>query len=183
MGDPPHWDLLEVEALQDCAVFHVERRWVRSPRSGERLAFYGIRADPWVNVIPVTDDGRFVLVRQYRHGARDVTLEIPGGVVDPGETPAEAAVRELREETGYGEGTLEPLGSVNPNPALFDNQVSTFVARGVRRVGEIQNSGREETAVTLLDRDEVDRALREGRIDHALVVAAFLWLRLQEDSA
>jgi 8-oxo-dGTP pyrophosphatase MutT (NUDIX family) len=172
MSEPEPWELVRVEDLQDCAVFRVTRSFARSPRTGELHPFYGIEADEWVNVVPLTPAGEVVLVRQYRHGARRVTLEIPGGIVDPGESPAEAAARELREETGYGGGVLEPLGSLNPNPALFANRVHTFVARGVTPQGELRHGHLEETAVALVPRRELDALLRSGTIDHALVVAA-----------
>lgn len=179
MTDSLRWERVATEPLQDCAVFHVHRVRSRSPRTGDVHDFYGIGADPWVNVVALTDDDELVLVHQYRHGADAVTLEIPGGIVDPGEAPAEAAVRELREETGYGGGSLEPLGSVNPNPALFSNRVHTFLARGVRPIGAVENEGHEETRVVLLPRRGLREALRSGAIDHALVVAALLWLSLE----
>ena len=185
MGDftaePPHWEVVASEELQDCAVFRVRRDHARSPRTGRIHPFYGIEADAWVNVVPVTAAGEVVLVRQYRHGTRELTLEIPGGIVDPGETPLEAGARELLEETGYGGGTFAPLGSVNPNPALFANRVHTFVARGVEPRQPIDNSGTEETAVVLLGADEVRRGVESGRIDHALVVVALCrWLLERE---
>src|SRR6266567_1508471 len=82
---------------------------------------YTFTCPDWVSVVPVTDDGNFVLVRQYRHGIDAPTLEVPGGIIDEGQDPAGAAIRELREETGYGQGTLVPLGVSHPNPALQNN--------------------------------------------------------------
>jgi 8-oxo-dGTP pyrophosphatase MutT (NUDIX family) len=178
MRRPPPWPLLASETLHDCAVFTVERALVRSPRSGEAHPFFRIGADPWVNVVPRTADGLLVMVRQFRHGSRRVTLEIPGGIVDPGETPEEAGARELLEETGYRPARLRPLGAVNPNPALFGNVVHTFLAEDVERVGEVRNTGLEETWVELVPEAEIPERLRGGEIDHALVVAAFHWWAL-----
>ena len=154
-------------------MFRVDRTLARSPRTGDVHPFYQIRADDWVNVVPVTRDGHVVMVRQYRHGCQEVTLEIPGGMIDPGETPAAAAARELLEETGYRAERVEPIGWVNPNPALFDNRLHIFLATGAEAVAEIRNDGgTEETSVELVPGPEVDPMIRDGRIHHALVVAA-----------
>jgi len=181
MASPRPWELLGTERLQDCKVFRVNRSLVRSPSSGEAHPFYSIEAEHWVNVVPITRDGQVVMVRQYRHGAREITLEIPGGIVDPGEDPAEAAARELVEETGYRALGVRPLGSLNPNPALFGNRVHTFLAENVERVGEVMNGPLEETVVELVPANEVPERVRRGEIDHALVVAALHWWSLARE--
>lgn len=165
------WPELGREHLADCRVFQVGRSWVRVPGGGSH-PFYRIDADSWVNVVPVTTAGEIVMIRQFRHGSQSFTLEIPGGVVDPGEGPEQAAGRELEEETGYRAGSLRLLGDLNPNPALFGNRVFTYAAESCQRVGEIENPGMEETVVELVPRAELPERVRRGEIDHALVVAA-----------
>jgi len=145
---------------------------MQSPHTGNAHAFYRIRSPAWVNVVALTHRDELVMVRQFRHGAHAVTLEIPGGMVDPGESPAEAAARELLEETGYRAGRLASLGSINPNPAIFTNRCHMQVALDCEAVAEIQNSPTEETVVELLPLAELPGTLRAGGIDHALVVAA-----------
>jgi 8-oxo-dGTP pyrophosphatase MutT (NUDIX family) len=180
MPHPRPWTVVETRDVQDCDVFQVQRTLTRSPHGGEAVPFWRIEAADWVNVVPVTSAGEIVMVRQWRHGSRDVTLEIPGGIVDPGEAPAAAALRELREETGYAGGRLVAIGEVNPNPALFANRVHSYAAHGVERVGEVDNHGHEETVVELVPLADLDRRLRAGEIRHALVVAALHWFRLAE---
>ena len=182
MRTPRRWEVVESEELQQCKVFAVRRTMARSPATGEIHPFFQIEAGEWVNVVPITADDEVVMVRQYRHGSREITLEIPGGIVDPGETPAEAAAREMLEETGYRAERVEAIGTVNPNPALFGNRCHTFLAAEAVRVAEIQNTQLEETSVELIPMAEVPDQLRQGRIDHALVVAALYWYALDSET-
>ena len=172
MGRPRPWATIERERIQECRVFDVHRILARSPRTGEPHEFFGIGSSDWVNVIPLTPQGEVVMVHQFRHGAGDLTLETPGGMVDPGERPAEAAARELLEETGYRAASVEPLGSVNPNPALFANRLHAYLARDARKVAEIAGGTTEETVVELVPLAELRRQVLDGHVDHALVVAA-----------
>jgi len=180
-GDPPAWEVLSSELLQDCRVFRVARATVRSPHTSHAHPFFTIDADAWVNVVATTQRGELVMVRQWRHGARKVTLEIPGGLIDPGESPEIAAARELREETGFEAQSLRLLGDVNPNPALFGNRVYTYLAENCDRVGEVQNGALEETWVELVPERELPARLRAGEIDHALVIAALHWWKLDRE--
>ena len=169
---PTVWRVLEEEHLQHCKVFDLHRATMESPITGDPHAFYRIESPEWVNVVALTAHQELVMVRQFRHGSRSVTLEIPGGLVDPGETPMQAAGRELLEESGYRAGRIESLGSLNPNPALFANRVHMLVALDCERAGKIQNTSTEHTSVELLPLAELSDVLLAGGIDHALVVAA-----------
>ena len=126
----------------------------------------------WVSVVPVTKDNKFVFVRQYRHGIDAPTLEVPGGIIDEGQTPAEAAMRELREETGYGGGRIARLGANRPNPALQDNWHHMFLVVGAERLGDPQFDHGEYCEVVILTRDEIRRCIKIGDITHALVLLA-----------
>jgi len=139
----------------------------------------------WVSIVPVTEEGDFVFVRQYRHGIDAPTLEVPGGIIDEGQDPAGAAMRELREETGYGEGTLVSLGRAHPNPALQNNLHHMFLARGVRKLGEPEFDVGEYCDVVVLTQREVRAQVEGGEITHALVLLALsrAWEVLHEGAA
>jgi 8-oxo-dGTP pyrophosphatase MutT (NUDIX family) len=127
-----------------------------------------------VNIVALTDAGKMVMVRQWRAGTREVGLEMPGGMVDPGESPLHAAERELIEETGYRASKWTALGSVDPNPAIQSNRCHTFLAEGAVRVGGLHQESSEDIEALELSVDEVERAIASGRIRHALICSAFL---------
>lgn len=172
------WRRERSERVADCRVFKVRRDYSADPRDGRVHDFYVIEAPDWINVIPLTDDGRVVLIEQFRHGTGEVSLEIPGGMVDEGESPRDAAARELLEETGYEAGEVSLLGKTRPNPAIQDNWIHTFVARGVKQRGEPSNAGTEQTVVRLVELERIPALIEEGKITHALVVVGFHWLGL-----
>lgn len=145
------------------------------PRTGATKRFSLINATDWVNVIALTGD-RVVLIRQFRIGSAQVCLEIPGGMVDPGESPADAAARELAEETGYTATKWEAIGRVNPNPAIMTNHLYTYLARDAVQTSAPRPEGSEVIEVETATLAECHAAIRDGRIDHALVVVAFAHL-------
>ncbi len=159
------------EPLLDARVFRVERLRRRSARTGRDHEFFHIAAGSWVNVVALTREGHLVLVRQERHGVEAPTLEIPGGMVDEGEDPAVAALRELAEETGYVGRVAEPLGWVHPNPALQSNRCYTFLVRDVVAGPPHPDEG-EDLEVSTVPLACARDLVRRGEITHALVVAA-----------
>lgn len=169
-----NWSRTASRPLAECRIFNLHESSSVSPMTGNEHQFYYIQTADWVNIVPMTDDNEIVCIRQYRHGNETITIEIPGGMVDPGEDPAVSAVRECREETGYECGEVQSLGVLAPNPALFDNRLHTYVARGAKPVGEIQNTSTEKTEVILIPLSKIPDMLMSGEIDHALVVAT-LW--------
>lgn len=165
------------EELLDARVFAVERLRRRSGRTGREHEYFHIAAGSWVNVVALTKAGELVLVRQERHGVEATTLEIPGGMVDEGEDPAEAALRELAEETGYVGRVAEPLGWVHPNPALQSNRCFTFLVRDVEP-GPAHPDELEEIEVSTVPLASARELVRRGEITHALVVCALYLLEV-----
>jgi 8-oxo-dGTP pyrophosphatase MutT (NUDIX family) len=172
------WRELTRQPVADCRVFTVERSIAASPLDEAPHTFHRIQSADWAQLLPITTDGKAVLVRQYRHGAQRVTLEIPAGMVDPGEDAATAALRECLEETGYRARAAVSLGVVNPNPALFANRLHSFFATDVELERAVQNTATELTEAVLVPVGDLEGLLRSGEIDHALV-AATLWRYLR----
>jgi len=172
------WPRLSTRTLFGSKVFELTVERLVSPRTKHEFDAVVLRSTDWVNVVALTDDQRVVMVRQYRFGSEQTTLEIPGGIVDPGEAPALAAQRELREETGYESARWTALGSIAPNPAIHRNRLHTFLAEGCVRVGDLQQDAGEDIEVELLPLSEIDALLASGAISHALVAVAFQKLAL-----
>ena len=180
MKSPSVWPLLESRTLGDYKVFSVRGDRTRSPRTGRPHDFYVLECADWANVVALTPERDVVLVRQFRAGTRTVTLEIPGGSVEKGETAAAAVRRELREETGYAARTWKRIGVVHPNPAIQGNRCSTWLARGCRRGGDLIPDEGEDLAVELVPLRRIPGLIRKGLITHSLVIAAFHFLSLSE---
>lgn len=167
------WEVISSKRDQSYRVFSLRTDRARSPRTGQEHDFFILESSPWVNVIPITAQKEVVMVKQYRHGIGETTLEIPGGLVEKNDTPEEAARRELYEETGYRESRMALLGSVHPNPAIQSNQCYTFLATDVYHAGRQQQDEKEDIEVFLHPLPKIPHLIRDGTITHALVLAAF----------
>ncbi|MCA9752204.1 MAG: NUDIX hydrolase [Gemmatimonadetes bacterium] len=174
-GGLERWERTGDDGVEDFGIFRVRRFRARSPRTGQDRPFTRVETGDWVNVVATTPDDEVVLVRQFRHGVEEFTLEIPGGIVDAGEPPARAAARELREETGYAGDEPELLGVVDPNPAILDNRCYTYRIRNARPVTTLSLDPGEDIEVVTMPRAQIRAAVADGRIRHALVVVAFWW--------
>jgi ADP-ribose pyrophosphatase len=173
------WRRKGSDRLQRCGIFDLDRVRFEPPDGRPTQSFYVIEAPDWINVIPLTDDGQVLLVRQYRFGIEDFTLEIPGGMCDPGESPRLAAERELQEETGHAAESIAEMGWDNPNPAKQNTRCHTFGAWGDRPAGRPDPDPDEEFELVKEPLERIPELIAGGKITHALVLAAF---RLFEDA-
>ncbi|MDR2629544.1 MAG: NUDIX hydrolase [Spirochaetaceae bacterium] len=157
-----------------CPVFSIWETSSLAPE-GESKAFTVLDAMDWAMVIPVleTEQGKaFVMVRQWRHGSQELSLEFPGGVLERGESPEEAAARELEEETAYAPGKIRKLGDMRPNPALMSNRIHFFLAESLER-REAQHLDEDEYVdVEIVPVEEVFQNMGRPPYVHALMASA-----------
>lgn len=177
------WQVVEREPVADCDVFRVERLRARSPRDGRTYDRYVLAMPEWVNVVAFTDDGRIVMVEQFRFGAGIHSLEFPAGILDSGEDPAAGGVRELREETGYVPADYRLVRSIYADPSLQNNRLHAVLARGCRRLAPPQQDEGEDVHLRLVTPDELRTYLRDGTIGHALAITTWFlvehWLEAE----
>lgn len=161
--------------LFETPIFQLREDRAAHPGTGDEAPYYVLQSPDWVNLVAVTVDGELLLVRQWRHGSRDVELELPAGLVDPGEDALTAATRELREETGYAAESLAEIGVMLPNPAYQDNRCTTFLAQGCRRVGDLQLDADEDIEVVTARPGDLRDLVRSGQLRNSVVLTAVFW--------
>ena len=173
------WPLLASERIFDAGLFQVARDRARSPRTGAEHDFYVVSMADWVMVVALTKDGKLVLVRQYRHGSREAGLEVPGGLHErAAEGTAEAAARELTEETGYGGGTWLFLGELRPQPALLSNRAWIYLAKELELRAEPGPDAGEDIEVVLLAPEKIPACIVSLQMNNAMTVAALALAQL-----
>ncbi|MDR3356715.1 MAG: NUDIX hydrolase [Spirochaetaceae bacterium] len=180
MGDDQlKWTELDRRTLFDARIFSVTNRVCLSPE-GRREPFTVIETNDWVVVVPVLDGGEaFFMVRQWRHGSREISVEFPGGVIEARESPLEGAARELREETGCVAGKLTKLGVMSPNPAIMSNRVHFFLAEDITVAGDLQPDKDEFITAERISAAEVTRGVGSPPYIHALTATALcFYMRL-----
>ena len=172
------WECTEAKSRGAFKIFDLQELVCLSPRTRQPHSFYVLDALDWVNVIPVTRDRKIVCIRQWRPGTRQVELEVPGGLVDAGESPIEAAAREMREESGYTANALTHLGTMAPNPAILTNQCHFFAAFNACLSHTQELDAGEAISVALVDQDEVPTLIRTGVIRSGIIVAALCYFMM-----
>ncbi|RJP32615.1 MAG: NUDIX hydrolase [Candidatus Omnitrophota bacterium] len=174
-----HWNKQSSRYIAHYPVFKLREDVCVSPRTGASSSFYVLETRDWINIIPITRDDHVVMVRQYRMGTEQITLEIPGGIIDRSDpSPLHAARRELREETGYDSDAIHFLGAVQPNPAIMNNSCHSFLAYDAEPKQEQDLDDGEDILVELIPLHNIPALIADGTINHSLVLNAFYFFEL-----
>ena len=178
---PSLWELVDDRLLQSCRVWDLRARRYRLPQQGKEGEFYYIDSRDWVMVIARTPMGELLMVRQFRCGSAALSWEFPGGIIDEGEDPVVAGLRELQEETGYVAQSGRLLGHCCPNPAILNNTCHIVFADQV----QLAESGtewdeHEELEARLLPEAEVFQWAKENKIGHALALVGLLYYQMDQ---
>ena len=176
------WKKTGSKPVGDFRIFKIRSDTCVNPRTGKDHDFYVLDSVNWVNVIALTPDRKLVMIHQYRHGSGTVELEIPGGMMDPHETnPVVAAIRELREETGYEGENARVLGKIHSNPAILSNATYTVLIENCHLKHGVEFDHGEDLATQLVPVAEIPKLVADEKIGHSLVVVALyhfdLWQR------
>ena len=175
------WKLVSSKIEKSFRIFDLRIDRAVSPRTGKEHEFYVFESNEWVNIIPVTRKKEVVLIKQYRHGVSDIVLEIPGGIVEEGDTPLDAAIRELKEETGYSPSEMVYLGMVHANPAFLNNKCFSYLALDCFPDGPQNLDDKEDIEIILKPLDEIPDLVRNGEITHSLILAALYRYYMEYD--
>lgn len=170
------WKILSSQYLFSDLWFKVRKDKCEAPGGKIVDPYYVYEFPTWVTALPITEDGKIVMVRQYRHALGEVCLEIPGGCVDDTDNDFETAIaRELLEETGYSFAAYEYLGNISANPSTNNNLMHMFLAKGGKKVADQQLDNNEEIEVDLLSIEELKQLIRENKIIQSMHVACIMY--------
>lgn len=180
---PVRWEILADRSLYHCRVWELRERRYRHPKSGKEGDFFYLDSKDWVLVVARTTNGELLLIRQFRWGADELSWELPGGIIDPGEDPVTAGLRELREETGYVGSSGRLIGHARPNPAILNNFCHVVFVDGVERhAAGTDWDEHEEIEVRALAEKTVFEWAKDCKIGHALALNALLFYLLDPET-
>ena len=166
------WETVRSEQGPHLVLFQARYDWVRNPRNARLMKAVVLQSGDWVNIVAVTPEQKVVVVRQYRFGVGKTTVEIPAGIMNAGETPEQAAIRELKEETGYTAARWKYLGWVEANPAFLNNLCHQWLALDAVKTSVPELDEGEEISVTELSLEEVHREIEQGHMRNSLTLLA-----------
>jgi 8-oxo-dGTP pyrophosphatase MutT (NUDIX family) len=176
------WEILSREVINDFGIVQIHKKQARSPRTGDVRDILAIDFPDWVLVLAITPAKEVVMVRQYRHGIEQICLELPGGLVDPGDaSPAVAAKRELLEETGYRSAEFVQIGECYPQPAVLSNRCFFFLAIDAQKIQKPEMDAGEDLEVIKVPLQEISSKIKHKDINHGMVCLAFQFYWMQID--
>lgn len=174
------WEILNSTHPFKCKWLSVRKDKVRMPSGYEMDDFYVLEYPHFVNVIAITEDGLFLIEKQYRHGLQKVSFELCAGCVEKGESPLDAAKRELSEETGYSSEEWNLFMISAPNPNSMNNLCYTFLAKNVKKTSNINRELSEDIQLHLCTKEEIKDKLYNNLIIEG-VMQAPLWKYIYEN--
>lgn len=170
------WKLIKSEYLFKDLWFTVRTDTCERPDGKLVTPYYVYEFPTWVTALAITEDGKVILERQYRHGIGETNYEIPGGCVDDTDGNLQDAIsRELLEETGYTFANYEYLGKTSANPSTNNNWMHMYLATGGRRVREQELDDNEDIEIHLVSIDELKAMLHRGEIIQSMHVTAIFY--------
>ena len=171
-NDEKAWEVIQSEPGPKLVLFQTRYDWVRNPRNGKSFKAVILEFHDWVNVVAVTPEQKIVVVKQFRFGVSKTTVEVPAGIMEKGETPEQAARRELEEETGYTSTNWQYLGWFEANAAFLNNSCHFFLALDVVKTHSVNLDEGEDISVDELSFDELNQTIEQGKMRNALSVLA-----------
>ncbi|HVK62335.1 MAG TPA: NUDIX hydrolase [Bdellovibrionales bacterium] len=171
----PKWKILSSEEILKTKLIRFRVDKCELPDGRIMPRYYVLEFPEWANVVPVTEEGKIVLVEQYRHAIGEWHLEIPGGTTDHGEDTKRAALRELVEETGYAPEDIRLVGIHAPNPAMQNNRMHTYIAYNCKKIQEPTPDEFEDLRVVTVTVPELIDKIFKGEINHSIVIASILY--------
>jgi 8-oxo-dGTP pyrophosphatase MutT (NUDIX family) len=170
------WKKINSEIITENKIFKLWQHNCLSPKDGKEYPFLCLDTIDWVNIIPLTKENEVVMIKQYRHGNEENTLEIPGGMTDrEDKSPKESALRELVEETGYMGNEVFKLGECSPNPAIFNNLLHVYLVKDVEKKYAQNLENTEDIEIVKIHINKIPDLIKSGEINHALVITAFYY--------
>ena len=169
---PQPWEVIQSEQGPDLVLFQTRYDWVRNPRNAKLMKAIILETRDWVNIVAVTPEKKVLAVKQFRFGVAKTTVEIPAGIIEKGESPEQAAIRELKEETGYTTNHWQYLGWFEANPAFLNNVCHVWLALDVVKTQSTQLDDGEEISISELSMEEVRREIEQGRMRNSLTLLA-----------
>lgn len=170
------WKLIRSEQGPDLPLVQVRFDWRENPRNSKCIRALVLESADWVNIVALTSERKLVAVRQFRFGVGRVTTEIPAGIVGVGETPEQAARRELKEETGYTTSDWQYLGWVEPNPAFQNNVCHQWLAQNALKTHIPTPDAGEDISTIELSAAELRSEIRDGKMRNSLALQTLLWV-------